>query len=251
MISRKYPRGKRHVNRYSHERPTFDLRRARGRFTTQSSCDACHQAAFHRIAWRTSRARGPAAVARYLWGGHRTRIPASRKLPANRSNLTAKLRADYDALQNDVQQARELAADFQRQLAGKSNEFADLKRVFSETRSHLTRLEASITELREERHRLASEAMRGVAFERKLAEKEQQVAQLEERVSKLREERHRFAADAMRATALERKLVERDAEIAQLTTDLANLREQLARGKARTPEPEPTAGWRGLFTKKK
>ena len=171
--------------------------------------------------------------------------------PLTDPHLTAKLRADYDALQNDVQQARELAADFQRQLAGKSNEFADLKRVFSETRSHLTRLEASITELREERHRLASEAMRGVAFERKLAEKEEQVARLDERVSKLREERHRLAADAMRATALERKLVERDAQIAQLTTDLTNLREQLTRGKARAPEPEPPAGWRGLFSKKK
>lgn len=169
--------------------------------------------------------------------------------------LTAKLLANYQALQNDLQQARELATDFQCQLAGKSNEFADLKRVFSETKSHLTRLEANIAELREERHRLAGEAMRAVAFERKLVERDENVTRLEASVIKLREERHRLASEALRGTALDRKLAERDAQIAQLQGEIATLQERLARATApgsaagmrsRGPK-EASSGWRSWF----
>lgn len=84
-------------------------------------------------------------------------------------SLGAALSAEYEALRNDVQQATEMASDFQRQLAGKSNEFAELKRVFEKTASDLIQLQGSIQELREERHRLANEAMRAVAFEHRLA----------------------------------------------------------------------------------
>src|SRR4051812_17316931 len=82
--------------------------------------------------------------------------------------LSANLRADYDALRNDVQQANELAADFQKKLAGKSNEFAILKQVFEKACEDLGRLQAGISELREERHRLANEAMRATALQMKL-----------------------------------------------------------------------------------
>ncbi|HEX5175885.1 MAG TPA: hypothetical protein VFV83_02595 [Chthoniobacteraceae bacterium] len=102
-------------------------------------------------------------------------------------NLSAKLRADCEALQNDVQQARELAADFQRQLAGKSNEFAALKRVFQETRVHLEKLEHGIKELREERHRLANEAMRAIAFERQVADRDAQIARLTQELDALKQ----------------------------------------------------------------
>ena len=102
-------------------------------------------------------------------------------------NLSAKLRADFAALQNDVQQARELAADFQRQLAGKSNEFAALKRVFQETRTHLEKLEQGIKELREERHRLANEAMRALAFERQVDDLDAQIARLTQELEALRQ----------------------------------------------------------------
>jgi hypothetical protein len=44
-------------------------------------------------------------------------------------SLSANLRADYEAVQNDLEQATELAAEFQRQLAGKSNEVAELKQL--------------------------------------------------------------------------------------------------------------------------
>src|ERR1700736_3005625 len=74
--------------------------------------------------------------------------------------ISATLRSDYEALQNDVRLANELAADFQRQLAGKSNDFALLKQVFEKTREDLGHLHAGIAALREERHRLANEAMK-------------------------------------------------------------------------------------------
>jgi len=98
-------------------------------------------------------------------------------------NLGAKLRADCEALKNDVFQSRELAADFQRQLSGKSNEFAALKRVFDEARFHLAKLERDIQELREERHRLANQAMRAVALERMLVERDGQIAQLKREIA--------------------------------------------------------------------
>src|SRR4051812_16526599 len=76
--------------------------------------------------------------------------------------------ADLQALENDLEQARVLAAEYQRELAGKSNELATLKQLFDRTRRHLIQLQTSITELREERHRLANQAMRADALERKL-----------------------------------------------------------------------------------
>ena len=117
-------------------------------------------------------------------------------------NLTAKLRADYEALQNDVQQARELAADFQRQLAGKSNEFAALKRVFQETRSHLERLEVGIRELREERHRLASEAMRAAALDSQLKERDIQLQSRTAEINALRAQLDEYKEKAVESRGL-------------------------------------------------
>ena len=108
--------------------------------------------------------------------------------PITNPNLSASLRADYEALQNDLQQARELASEFQRQLAGKSNDFADLKRVFEKTRNDLVRIEGSITALREERHRLANQAMQSIAFERKLTERDAEIARLRTEVENLNEQ---------------------------------------------------------------
>ncbi|HET6407050.1 MAG TPA: hypothetical protein VFG14_04155 [Chthoniobacteraceae bacterium] len=79
--------------------------------------------------------------------------------PALAANLTATIRADYAALQNDLEQAQELAADFQRQLAGKSNEVAHIKVLLEKTQIDLQRMEGNVDALRAERHRLANEAM--------------------------------------------------------------------------------------------
>ena len=155
--------------------------------------------------------------------------------------LSANLRADYEALRNDVQQANELAADFQKKLAGKSNEFAILKQVFEKACMDLGHLQAGITQLREERHRLANEAMRATALQMKL--------------TNVTNERDRLRAEmeAMRIALAdvtedrERALRQRDKQIAELTVQVASCKqasvEALARsgshGASRSVEREP------------
>lgn len=96
---------------------------------------------------------------------------ASDNAPAeNRARLGATVTADLEALRNDMEQAKLLAAEYQRELAGKSNELAALRQLFEKTREHLLRLETGIAKLREERHRLANEAMKVEALERKLVQ---------------------------------------------------------------------------------
>jgi chromosome segregation ATPase len=150
-------------------------------------------------------------------------------------NLTANLRADYEALQNDMEQAQELAADFQRQLAGKSNDFAQLKQLFEKTKTDLGHLEAGIVELRAERHRLANEGMRATAFQTKLA--------------KVTEERDRLRVDievirqalTRSAEGTERALRERDTMIATLVVETETLKQALAQAKQ---ESGRTNDWR-------
>lgn len=126
--------------------------------------------------------------------------------PLTNRGLSANLLADYEALQNDVRQARELAGDFQRQLAGKSNEVAGLKQVFDKTTRDLSHLEVGIRELREERHRLANEAMRAIA--------------LEHRMGRLTAERDQLRVEIQ-------MFRDRDIEFAHLKVEVASLKEQL------------------------
>ena len=129
-----------------------------------------------------------------------------------------------------MEQAQELAADFQRQLAGKSNEFAQLKQVFEKTQKDLTHLQTGIAELRAERHRLANEAMRATAFEMKLA--------------KMTDERDRLRADL---TIMQTNLAkaaeegaagvrERDAMIVSLVRELEIVKLELADARRATGE---------------
>ena len=90
--------------------------------------------------------------------------------PLTNPNLSATLRLEYDALLDDMHRAQALCAEFQRELAGKSNEAEEFKDLFAKTQGDLFQLQDSITELREERHRLANEAMRAAALSRKLVE---------------------------------------------------------------------------------
>lgn len=84
------------------------------------------------------------------------------------SKLGGMIIADYEAVRNDLDQARQLAADFQYQLSGKSNECADLKALLEKSSGDLGKLQEAITELRKERHRLANEANRTLALELRL-----------------------------------------------------------------------------------
>jgi len=93
-------------------------------------------------------------------------------------NLSSRLSADYAALQNDLQQARFLAGDYQKQLCDKSNDLAALKLLLEKAFGDLEHLQANIVALREERHRLANAAMRSVALEHKLAAMTEEVKSL-------------------------------------------------------------------------
>ena len=138
--------------------------------------------------------------------------PAS---PLTNPNLSAALRAEYAALLHDVERAHEMSAEFQRLLAGKSDEVAEFKQLFEKTQTDLDRLQSGITELREERHRLANEAMRVAALARKLAdvgvERDWLIAELERT-----KESH--TADIQEAAQIIR---ERDALVEKLSRELA------------------------------
>ena len=84
---------------------------------------------------------------------------------AARPGLTAKLLADQAALQNDLEQAQELAADFRRVASDKTNEVAHLKSFLEQLKSDLLRYEKHIAELRAERHDLANEVMKLTGFQ--------------------------------------------------------------------------------------
>ena len=62
-----------------------------------------------------------------------------------------------------------LAAEYQRELAGKTNDYALLKQVFDKTRENLLKLTVTVAKLREERHAMANDAMKVVALERKVS----------------------------------------------------------------------------------
>lgn len=92
-------------------------------------------------------------------------VPAPLDITQPDPLLSAQLRADCEALRNDLAQAQELAGDFQAQLNGKSNEAAHFKQVLEKTEANLGRLQADILRLREERHGLANDVMRLQAIE--------------------------------------------------------------------------------------
>jgi chromosome segregation ATPase len=124
--------------------------------------------------------------------------------------LGTSVSADLEALKNDVEQARELACEYQRQLAGKSNDHALLKSLFEKTRDDLVHLHKGIAELREERHRFANEAMKATALEMKLERMTRERDQLQNEVQALRNIR---AGEA-------------DERVAQLTRELERLRRE-------------------------
>src|SRR5262245_44303335 len=61
--------------------------------------------------------------------------------------LGPKMSADYDALRNDLEQAQEMAAIFQREVAGKSNELATMRQLLEKTGNDLATLQASIVQI--------------------------------------------------------------------------------------------------------
>ncbi|MGV3532193.1 MAG: hypothetical protein ACO1QR_07470 [Chthoniobacteraceae bacterium] len=89
------------------------------------------------------------------------------KSPASPA-LGVALQAETAALRNDLDQATQLAAEYQRRLSSKNNDFAALKSTLEKAQYDLTAMQNTITELRNERHRYANEAMRAIALEKRL-----------------------------------------------------------------------------------
>ena len=87
--------------------------------------------------------------------------------PPNR-NITAVLNADYQALQNDLKEAKELARAYQSQLASKSNEFGELKVVLEKASADLAHMHNAVGQLRKERHALANDVNRLMWMEEEL-----------------------------------------------------------------------------------
>ena len=116
-------------------------------------------------------------------------------------NLTGNLNAEYEALQNDLEQAKHLARDYQNQLNDKSNDLAVLKQTLEHTAAHLAKLQENIVALRHERHNLANEVMKVVALEAKLASSQSRLAIAEARITSLTE-------DLKRATSGRREFID-------------------------------------------
>jgi chromosome segregation ATPase len=142
-------------------------------------------------------------------------------------NLSGSLVSDHAALQNDLVQAKELASDFQRQLAGKTNDYAQLKQILEKTQDDLARLQEGIVELRAERHRLANEAMRAVAYQTKLATVTGERDRLRVDLELTR------AAVTKNASESAAVLMERDKRIAELVVEIVTLRQSLEEARQR------------------
>jgi chromosome segregation ATPase len=139
---------------------------------------------------------------------------ASDDPPAAQSSALGKvLCADLEALKNDLDQAKVLAAEFQSELAGKTKELAAMKQLFEKTRAHLVQLQLSVTKLRDERHRLANESMRADALQRELD------AVMAER-DQIQADRRRPVNEALEVVILHRKLDEVTEERNRLRVEL-------------------------------
>lgn len=115
--------------------------------------------------------------------------------------LTGNLTAEYEALQNDLEQAKLLAADYQSQLSDKTNDYAALKATLEKTTAHLETLQSHIVALREERHRLANEVMKVVSLEAK-------VASLTDQLNREREELRREREKPKRESGSRREYID-------------------------------------------
>ena len=150
--------------------------------------------------------------------------------PASRTNpsLTATLQADYDAIRNDLEQAQELAADFQRLAADKSNEVAHIKTLLEKTTGDLTRLEEHVAELRRERHRLANELMIAASMDLELA--------------KLKRERDNLRTELeILSEASKLRITDLQAEVISQRTEIASLQARLCSAEAGQANPEAVA----------
>ncbi len=162
-------------------------------------------------------------------------------------SLSIALQDDHDAVQEDLRQAKELAATLENQLAGKSKELMHLKFLLEQSRTHLGHMQDGIVAMRKERHTLANKVLRSPVMDTMLAR-----ATAER--DALRSELNRVLAElAAERAPKPLQFDERDRQIAELTVQLATLRQEVTELRRRnsrpaTPATEPRAGSRSVGT---
>ena len=126
-----------------------------------------------------------------------------------------------DAVQQELREAHQLATSLDAELAGKSKEVLHLKFVLDRTKAHFGHLQDSVAALRQERHKLANDAMK--------------VQGLEMMVGRITGERDRLKAELADREALAAQnspagpnFDQRDQTIAELTFENVKLRQELA-----------------------
>jgi predicted RNase H-like nuclease (RuvC/YqgF family) len=112
--------------------------------------------------------------------------PAATPAPKAERLAVSVYQAAQEALKNDLQQARELAADYEFHLARKTNELAELRRESEAAFSELARLRGEVSELRHERLQLANEVARiaGLEFRLKRATEDKEILRNELQAAK-------------------------------------------------------------------
>jgi chromosome segregation ATPase len=80
-------------------------------------------------------------------------------------NLTPTLTSDLEALRDDLNRARQLAAEAQSQVDGRAGDIEALQVALQKSFEDLSMLRNAIDDLRRERHFFANEAMRSAALE--------------------------------------------------------------------------------------
>ncbi len=122
------------------------------------------------------------------------------KLSSNRQ--VAVVQADYVALANDLDQARELTAALEMQLSGKCNEVAQIKHLWERTRLDMQKFEKDLEALRKERHGLANQVQVAYAIEHRHEKLQREHGELTARAEVLASElsaERTLHADARRA----------------------------------------------------
>lgn len=160
-------------------------------------------------------------------------VPAVAVDPTVNRSLGAVLSENYDAVQEDLRQANELAASLETQLAGKSKEVLHMRFLFEQTKTHLGHMQDSIVAMRKERHKLANDAMRAMGLElmvkRLTAERDRMKNELDGLIEGL------SVQNAERSLTFDK----RDRRVAELTFEVMKLRKQVEEYERANPHPFP------------
>jgi chromosome segregation ATPase len=123
------------------------------------------------------------------------------KLSSNRQ--VAIVQADYVALSNDLEQAKELTSALELQLSGKCNELAQFKHLWERTKADMQKFEHDLEALRKERHALANQVQLAFATEHRLEKLKREHEELRSHTEILESELNAeriLHADARRST---------------------------------------------------